>query len=330
MTWRIAVTTGHFLPVDPERPVLNRIDAPDEEIDAQRLAEEERQAAADHASDPKADIHLLGIPNEGMMAGQPTNCYLLGKPGGDGPLTIVDAGGDPEIEVFRHAFEESGVDPQRVIRIVLTHCHPDHVVGAEALRDLTGAPVYAPILEREQAAHFAPELEVDEWLTGDEPVQCEGFELRPIFTPGHSPGHLCFVETLSNSLLAGDMISGFGSVGIFPPNGSMIEYFASLRRLLAENDRRPFSAILPGHGPVAPDARAKIEEYIAHRLHREQTVYNALAKRGTATVDDLFPDIYPDILPHLGFAGKATITAHLDKLVVDGRVLRDGDTYRMP
>lgn len=315
------------MPVDPKNPVLNRIDAPDDEIDRRRQDEEARQASEVPKLDPDADIHMLSIPNEGMMSGQPTNCYLLGRPAGDEPLTIIDAGGDPQIEIFRFAFEESGVDPNRVARIVLTHGHPDHVRGAAELAKLCEAPVMAPIGEREQIEYFDPDLHVDHWLEDESPIACERFSLRPIYTPGHSPGHLCFVETLTGSLLAGDMISGFGSVGIFPPRGSMSEYFASLHRLLDEHKTQPFTSILPGHGPVIPDARSKIEEYIAHRLKREEEIYQALAKRGSATVDELFPDIYPDILPHLGFAGKATITAHLDKLVEDGRLSLNGDTY---
>lgn len=326
MTWRIAVATGRLLPVYPHQPSLERIDVPDDEIDRRRADEEARVAAENTVVDPNAPAHLIAIPNEGMMAGQPTNCYLLGRID-EGPLTLIDAGRPEGYELFVSAFEVAGVDPQRIERIVLTHCHPDHVGGAEQLKTLTGAPVHAPPLEREQIERFAPNLEVDCWLDHEAPVECEGYTLTPVFTPGHAPGHLCFTDSRQRMLLAGDMISGFGSVGIFPPNGSVAQYIESLRKLLALHEDEPFSAVLPGHGPVVPDAGAKIEEYIAHRLEREQQIISALAEHGPLTLDDLPPLIYTEILPHLLPAGKATISMHLQKLVDEGRAVRECDRY---
>ncbi|MFW6073982.1 MAG: MBL fold metallo-hydrolase [Chloroflexota bacterium] len=329
MTWRIAVTTGRFLPVDPAQPVLNRIDTPDDEMEARRLEEEQRQAALEQRADPDCPIHMLAVPNEGMMSGQPTNCYLLGRIGESGSLALIDAGRQGSIDVFEPAFEAAGIDPKRIDDIILTHCHPDHVGGVSDLQALTGASVHVPPLERELLEKFAPDLAVDFWLDHDEPVEAGERELRPIFTPGHAPGHIAFVEQGTKALIAGDMISGFGSVGIFPPHGSLRDYMSSLHRLLAVHDEVGCSAILPGHGPVIPEVRAKIEEYIAHRMQREREILQVLEQQGETTVEEIFPVIYPDILEHLSFAGKATITAHLEKLVEDGAVERRDDRYRV-
>jgi hydroxyacylglutathione hydrolase len=332
VVWRVALSSHRFEPIDPELSdvVLTKIEGSDDAI--QDLLDEERRRDALRrisSANPNVHIHLLAVPNEGMMSGQPTNCYLLGSVPGDGPLTLVDTGRPEGSEIFERAFEDAEIDPRRVTRIVLTHCHPDHVGGAAALRALTGATVHAPPLEREQIEHFAPNLEVDVWLDHEQPVVCEGYELRPIFTPGHSPGHIAFVDSRSNMLLAGDMISGFGSVGIFPPNGSVRIYIESLRKLLAEDERSSFKAILPGHGPLVPDARAKILEYITHREQREAEIVAALTDYGPQTLDELFPRIYPEILPHLEFAGRGTLTMHMQKLIEEERVQEQDGVFEL-
>lgn len=268
---------------------------------------------------------MIGIPNEGMMAGQPTNCFIVGNVAGDGPLTLVDCGNPGTLELFTNGFAQLGVDPARIVRIVLTHCHPDHVGGSPDLKDLTGAPVWAHPLEAKQIERYAPTLEVDHWIEDGVPIICEGFELLPVFTPGHAPGHVALVESETRLLIAGDMISGFGSVGIFPPDGSVAAYIDSLRRLLAMHTEEPFSAIIPGHGPVIPGVREKIENYIEHRLAREEQIAGDLGKAGPSTVEELLPLVYPDVLPHLVFPATATLTMHLRKLVEDGRVAIDED-----
>jgi glyoxylase-like metal-dependent hydrolase (beta-lactamase superfamily II) len=275
---------------------------------------------------PHPDVLVFGVPNHGMMAGQPTNVLLLGHVADESrALTLVDSGDASGREVLVDAIANSGVDIARIGQIVLTHCHPDHVGNAQAVKAASGAPVWAHVREREQIARWGDGLVVDHWIDGDGTIACDGFALETLFTPGHSPGHVCVVESASRVLIAGDMISGFGSVGIFPPSGSMAAYIDSLRKLQAAYEANPFAAVCPGHGPVIPDARAKIAEYIEHRLQREVEVLAAV-ERGLATIDAMLPVVYPDVLPHLAFAARSTLQAHLDKLVDDGRILKLTET----
>jgi glyoxylase-like metal-dependent hydrolase (beta-lactamase superfamily II) len=266
------------------------------------------------------DVLIFGVPNDGMMQGQPTNVFLIGAVASDGPLTLIDTGMPDSTQRLFDAFENSGIDPTRITRIVLTHCHPDHVGVAAAAQAIGNAEVWVHPLERGHIERWGEGLRVDHWIDGSEPIACEGFALEPIFTPGHSPGHLCYAVSTNRALIAGDMISGFGSVGIFPPEGSMADYIASLHRMLEVNDRNPFSIIGPGHGPPVLDARAKIAEYIVHRLAREDEVVESL-RTGPASLDDLLPVIYPEVQPHLSWAAMCTLQAHMDKLVEDGRVV---------
>src|SRR3954449_4130348 len=143
-----------------------------------------------------------------------------------------------------------------VAGIVLTHDHHDHSEGAPALSSMTGAPVERP--------------------GGGERVG----PFEAIATPGHAPDHVALVA--GRSLFTGDTVLGTGSVFIQPGEGSLSAYLDSLRRLRTLDAE----AILPGHGPVVWDPRAKIDEYLAHRLDRERRVVEAL-EAGARTHDEL-------------------------------------------
>jgi len=309
-------------------PVQVRDDAAPhfEPVTAHVFQRDDAEDTAEPFPDDAPDILMFGVPNKGMMAGQPTNVFLLGYVADGGPLMLVDTGDHGSEAALLDAIAASDIELSRITRIVLTHCHPDHVGNATMLKEATGAPVWAHPLEREQIERFRSDLVVDHWIEDGQQIDGDGFSVETIFTPGHSPGHVCLVEPRSRVLIAGDMISGFGSVGIFPPNGSMRQYFDSLRRLLAADEARPFSLTCPGHGPVIPATRAKIKEYIEHRQARETEVYDAVVG-GAGTMTELLPIIYPGILDHLSFAARSTLQANLDKLVEDGRLTRDGERY---
>ena len=102
----------------------------------------------------------------------------------------------------------------------------------------------------------------------------------------------------------------------------MSAYLDSLRRLL-ELD---LDAICPGHGPVVWDPRAHLEQYLAHRLEREQRVLDALgagARTRDEVLDRAWSEVDLDAVPYLRFAAGLTLDAHLDKLSAEGR-LPDG------
>src|SRR5918995_1134527 len=126
--------------------------------------------------------------------------------------------------------------------IVLTHGHGDHSDGAAPLAERTGAEVVRP----RGGAQVGP--------------------FETIATPGHAPDHVALVA--GRLLFTGDTVLGTGSVFIQPGEGSLLAYLESLRRLR----ELELEAILPGHGPVVWEPRAKLDEYIEHRLERERRV----------------------------------------------------------
>jgi glyoxylase-like metal-dependent hydrolase (beta-lactamase superfamily II) len=104
----------------------------------------------------------------------------------------------------------------------------------------------------------------------------------------------------------------------------MKDYLASLDRLLEQSP----GAIYPAHGPVVPGGAAKLLEYKAHRLAREQRVVDALAaRREPAEPAQLVPAAYPDVQPELYGLAERSLLAHLYKLVREGRAVENSGRF---
>ena len=176
----------------------------------------------------------------------------------------------------------------RVEGVVLTHGHPDHADGA----DMLGASVLRPG-DGERAGPF-----------------------DVIGTPGHSPDSVCLLR--GGTCFTGDTVLGEGSVFIAPGEGSLADYLDSLRRL-ADLE---LEVLCPGHGPYVWEPRAKLEEYIEHRLDRERALLQAL-ESGLWTHEELLDAAWSDVPEELRPAAELTLQAHLDKLAEEGRLPPD-------
>jgi len=261
------------------------------------------------------DLRVVLAPNPGLMTGPGTNQYLVG---GGTPL-VIDVAPHDEENARRFASALAG---ERPAGILLTHIHPDHVGGAVALRDTTGAPV-AVHRRRADFTHAGRSLAPDRLLEdGDEITHAAG-RLRVVHTPGHESGHVCYLDPDRRWLFTGDLILGTGTTIVAPPDGDMVAYLASLRRL-RELD---LACILPGHGAPIERPYEKIDEYLAHRLMRERQILAAL-EAGVGTVPEIVTRLYADIVPALHWAAGLTVRAHLAKLVAEGAVAEEGDRFR--
>jgi glyoxylase-like metal-dependent hydrolase (beta-lactamase superfamily II) len=90
----------------------------------------------------------------------------------------------------------------------------------------------------------------------------------------------------------------------------MSGYLLALSRLRLRED---FEVLCPGHGPLVWDTRAKLDEYIDHRLDREKRLIIALGE-GRRTVQELLDAVWSEVPDVLRAAATATLAAHLDKL----------------
>ncbi len=176
-----------------------------------------------------------------------TNCWLLGADGGEDSV-LVDPGFEPD--ELRAVLERAG---RRPTAILLTHAHLDHAFAAGVLAG-DDLPVFV---------HEADALafdDIDAWNPGfDNPLEpvkdlrrvvdgdelsFAGMSIVVRHTPGHTPGHCCFVTDAT--VVAGDLVFA-GSIGRSDfPNSSPEAMRTSLRWFLSRDDA---DDVLPGHGP---------------------------------------------------------------------------------
>jgi len=261
----------------------------------------------------------IEVPNNGFMSDQPTNGFIIGT----NEVILIDPGDEPGADIYLKALADRG-NP-KVKAIVLTHSHPDHAVAAVRLKRELGVPVLLnpkerPVLEQFKGLTWD---EIDAELHGGMRIDVDGGELEAIDTPGHAPGHVALFERGSGRLIAGDLVSGHGTVGIFPPHGKMIEYFASLRAAEALHP----SVVYPGHGPTITDPANLFQQYIERRSLREREIVDEL-RIAPKTIEQIVTPLYPDVLPHFRRAAGATVLAHLIKLETEKRVAHEGDDVR--
>jgi glyoxylase-like metal-dependent hydrolase (beta-lactamase superfamily II) len=265
--------------------------------------------------DIAAGLRVALAPNPGPMTGPGTNQYLLHD---RGEALLIDAA--PLDDENRERMTATGVRPTALL---LTHIHPDHVGGAAAVRETWRAPV---AVHRSRAEFvlggvpLAPDRLVEE---GDE-IAFPGGRLRAIHTPGHESGHCCYYEPERRWLFTGDTILSTGTTIIAPPDGNMTDYLDSLRRLRALD----LDVILPAHGPPITRPYDVIDEYLSHRLLREQQVLDALGD-GLDEIPPIVARLYADLHPVLHWAAALTVQAHLEKLVRDGRVRGDAARWSL-
>jgi endoribonuclease LACTB2 len=252
-----------------------------------------------------------------------TNCYLIYS---SSDILVIDPGSPYKDEQQALA---AGVDDlmatNRTVReIVLTHVHPDHVAGVSALNNhlekKTGARV--PVAAHRLTAELLTEFTVDRHIEDDDVLILNGepqIELRALHTPGHARGHLCFYDERTGALLSGDNVVGFGSVLIDPADGNMRNYLDSLERMRSLPN---LSVLLCGHGPAVGNPRQKIDEYISHRLQREELILAAV-REGHTTAAEIVARAYTDVPQKAHAMAERAVVAHLEKLEADGLVSSD-------
>jgi len=187
--------------------------------------------------------------------GYDSNVYLLED---EDPI-VVDTGtgmySDSTLETVSRI-----VPLRKVGRIVLTHCHYDHLGGAAAFQKATGGRIYlheaeaVPIMSGDSSLAITEmfgekprQLDLEPLETGQK-LKCGSAELEVLHTPGHSPGSIVLHDQKSGSAVVGDTVFCDGGVGRWDlPGGDLGQLISSLKRL----EKLGLRNMYPGHGSYA-------------------------------------------------------------------------------
>ena len=260
-------------------------------------------------------------PNPSAFTYTGTQTYLVG----DAELVVIDPG--PDLPDHLNALEQA-IGGRPVAAIMCTHTHRDHSPAARPLAQATGAPIIgcAPLAlddagPRADAA-FDRDYAPDRVLEDGEDMAIAGRRLTAVATPGHTSNHLCFAVAGSGALFTGDHVMGWSTTVVFPPDGDMADYMASLDKLQQRDDRIYY----PAHGPPVTNPRQHVRGFIGHRRQRERKVLALLEERAR-TIPEIVAAAYPGLDPRLVIAAGGSVLAHLLDLELRGLVGHDGEIW---
>ena len=209
----------------------------------------------------------------------------------------------------------------RVGRLLLTHWHNDHVGGAKEVVEISESPVEVLKWPRREAKepNALDGIAVVKLEDAAE-VGVEGARLTVLHTPGHTSDHVVLHLKEENAVFTGDCILGEGTA-VFE---SLHQYMKSLEVILALKPSR----LYPGHGPVVDDPVPKIEFYINHRNEREQQILSQISHVPCSSMD-IVKVVYKNTPEQLHGAANINVNHHLDKLRVEGKVVKEDGGWKL-
>ena len=252
-------------------------------------------------------VEVVPIRTATLPPAEHTNCYLIGDP--DGDFLIIDPAVRyrEDMENLADAVERHNGQP---VGIAFTHSHGDHLADMDLLREAFDLPVWG-------SDYTSKSVKCDKILDDGDKLQLGNQTWEVLITPGHHPGHTCFLSEAG--LIAGDMVAGFGTILIPPGTGDMDVYIEQLQRLKQLNT----NLLFPSHGPVIALPNKKISYYIKHRTARHQKVLEAVVN-GLSNLNEIAIKAYDDTPDaHPGLAKDQTL-AHLLSHERKGRLSPDG------
>lgn len=290
--------------------------------------------------------------------------YLI--EGRDG-WTLVDSGWNvPEaFDALEQQLNDAGVGFKNLKTLLVTHIHPDHYGLAGQVKERSGATVIIHQRERDliRSRYMNPSqllATMGDWLTmhgvpkdamqdlktsampvrayvdpvlpdkvvwGGERLEIGRFAFEVWWTPGHSPGHICFLERDKKFILTGDHVlpTITPNISLHPQQqgNPLGDYIASLRRL----EEVDVDDVLPAHEYAFKDLKARLREIEEHHEQRlnemmevigrsPRTAYEVASKVKWVTGD------FSSFSSWMQRAALGETIAHLDYLVLEERLAK--------
>ena len=292
------------------------------------------------------------------------NVYLLDCGGGTWALVDTGVALPASRSAFAAALATLRIDPRAVTHLLATHHHPDHFGASQAYRSEIGGTIHLHPAELERIAYtlhagsddmvrhsrrhgipipaeptdapkpmqvwantFQPATEVQHRLRDGEVLAIGRRRLQVVWTPGHTPGHCCFLDLDDRVLFVGDHLLPriTPHVGVYAtgPENPLADFVASQDKVAALDVR----LVCPAHGAVYQDHRHRARQLVAHHEVRAREMWDVL-KAGPATAyavaQKAFRWVFED--PKDRFQAGAAVMetiAHLELLRGRGQLARD-------
>ena len=288
--------------------------------------------------------------------------YLI--EGRDG-WTLVDSGWNvPEaFDALEQQLNDAGVGFAKLKTLLVTHVHPDHYGLAGQVKERSGAKIIIHQRERDlirsrykhpeqllatmgewlimhgvpadsmgdmktsamPVRAFVDPVEPDEVVWGGEQINIGRFDFEIWWTPGHSPGHICFLERGKKFILTGDHVlpTITPNISVHPQQqgNPLGDYIASLKRL----EDLDVDLVLPAHEYSFHDLRARlrgIEKHHEERLGEMMTCIGDAPRTGyeVARAVKWVTGTYNTFSPWMQRAALGETLSHLEYLVLEDRL----------
>ena len=247
---------------------------------------------------------------------------------------MVDTGMGSEegFQALQEQISNAGISPRDFSLIVITHGHLDHFGLAAKVQDLTGAPL---AIHRADATNpyvltfdpHTPPPAADVLLEGGEELVAHS-GLWAIWTPGHTPGHVCVHDRERKLLFSGDHVLPVTTPNVsrYPSDeGNPLRDFIDAHLALAKLDVK---MVHPAHEHSFVDLQGRIDEIIAHHDRRAEEILAAVAD-GPRNDEEIAARIawnvgtWDEMRPETRTLAVWETTAHLHFLVEDGRLFKE-------
>ena len=299
------------------------------------------------------DLYQITLPLPFEL--EQVNVHLTRLSGDEWMLHDTGFGNSRSFELLEASLRELNIEWPQIKTLLLTHLHPDHV----GLADRITALAHPRIIMHEAEARYLNEIvetgkpvwfeplhifggtppeqigKIDQEFSGmrrklsrvDPDLPLRGGELLPsaygplevIWTPGHSPGHVCLYARYRKLLFSGDAILRdiTPNIAWLPGKDTLGDYLYSLQKLALYE----ITQVLPSHGMPFEGHREWVKETTAH--HEERCLQILKGADEYRTAHELIPSVWSREFSHFHYHfAIGEVLAHLVYLEINGRAKR--------